>query len=363
MATPSPPLRIALVAPLVSPIADPFLGGSQALLYDLATGLAQRGHAVALFAAEGSLVPGVEVVRLGIDAARLRPTLFGAPESTDPAITQRERAYFLRIADEIRRRGAAIDVVHNHAFDVSPFELMSLAHRRVIHTLHLPPVVSAVVAAARHAAERGALLVSVSRWAAASWRPQVGATRLIRNGVPLDRIAVGTAPRNGWLFVGRVAPEKGLDHALAAAERAGRKLCVIGGVYDASYYERVRPRFRGHEVVGVLPRESVFARMAQAEGLLMPVSWDEPFGLSAAEAMAAGTPVAAYARGALPELIDDGHTGFLVSAGDIAGLAEAAQRFRAIDPSMCRRRVEEHFAGPRMVEEYLRLYEQVLAPA
>lgn len=352
-------LNIAFVAPLVSPIADPFLGGSQALLADLATGLAQRGHAVTLFAADGSHAAGVEVVRLGIDSAQLRPTLFSRPQSPDPALSARERAHFLRITYEIRRRAAEFDVVHNHAFDVSPFELLANGHSRIIHTLHLPPVVQAVSVAANRARAAGAQLVTVSHWAAESWRPHVGQTKVIRNGVPVSRIPFGSAPREGWLFVGRIAPEKGLEHALAAAEQVGRTLRVIGSVYDDAYYERVQPRLSRHEVLGLLPRQAVFSRMAAAEGLLLPAGWDEPFGLTAVEAMAAGTPVAAYARGALPEVIADRRTGFLVPAENVNALTQAAKGFHAIDPPTCRRWVEEQFELSRMLDEHIQLYEEL----
>ncbi len=351
-------LNIALVAPLVSPIADPFSGGSQALLFDLAAGLAQLGHGVTLLAADGSHVPGVEVIRLGIDSAQLRPTHFTGSHPPDPALTARERAYFLRIAYEIRRRAAEFDVVHNHAFDAHPFELLSEAHGRVIHTLHLPPVVSSVCSAAHQATAAGALLVTVSHWAAQNWWEFVGPTRVIRNGVPTERIPFG-GPKEGWLFVGRIAPEKGLADALTAAGQVGRRLRIIGPVYDHSYYEQVHPQLRSHEVLGLLERDAVFAKMAAAEGLLMPVHWDEPFGLTAVECMAAGTPVAAYARGALAEVIVDQKTGFLVRPGDISELTRAAEAFHAIDPLACRRWVEETFPISRTVTEYARVYEEL----
>ena len=352
-------LRIALVAPLVSPIADPFLGGSQALLHDLATALAAAGHAVTLFAADNSVVPGVEVVHLGIDSARLSPTDFAHPEPSDPAVVEEERACFLRIAYEIRRRADDFDLIHNHAFDVPPFELLQDAHRHVCHTLHLPPVVPTVTQAARQAAAQGAILVTVSCSAQGSWTREVGQTRRILNGVPVDRIALGPPPRAGWLYVGRIAPEKGLEDALQACEDAGRRLRIIGPVYDHDYAAGIRPRLQRHDLVGVLRRDQVFDEMGAAEGLLMPASWDEPFGLTAAEAMAAGTPVAAYARGALPEIIADTQTGYLVTPGDVAGLRAAAQRFGDIAPRRCRERALDHFSLSRMVAEYETLYREL----
>ncbi|HYM51560.1 MAG TPA: glycosyltransferase [Candidatus Limnocylindrales bacterium] len=351
------PLALALVAPLVSPIAEPFLGGSQALLFDLAQELAARGHAVTLFGADGSRVPGVEVARLGIQAETLRAASFSIVEH-DAALRERERVSFLRIAYEIRRRADEFDVVHNHAFDAPAYELLCDAHPRIIHTLHLPPVLPTVVSAAAAAAER-ATMVTVSSFMVRAWAGAVHGLRLIRNGVPVARIPFHDRPGEGWLFVGRIAPEKGLEDALDAAELAGRRLRVVGGVYDATYHARLEARLERHEMLGALPRSGVFLEMAQAQGLLMPVKWDEPFGLAAAEAMAAGCPVAAYARGALPEVIGDRVGGYLVEDMRVESLATAAEAFGAIDRAACRTWAAEHFDLARMVDDYVTLYREL----
>jgi glycosyltransferase involved in cell wall biosynthesis len=346
---------VALVAPLVSAIADPFPGGSQALLADLAAGLAAAGHGVTLFAADGSQVAGVEVPQLGIDPTSFAAARHGLSGPDAAAAASRQRIAFMRIAYEIRRRQSEFDVVHNHAFDPDPFELLGDAHRHVVHTLHLPPAGGPVAAAASQAAETGATLLTVSNWAAATWQPLVGAIDVIRNGVPGSKIPV-SAEKSGWLFVGRLAPEKGALEAVAAADMAGRPIRLIAPVYDAAYAEQVRPLLAKHEVLGAIPRADVFAEMARAEVLLMPVKWDEPFGLTAVEAMAAGTPVVAYARGALPEIVASGISGFLVAPGDLHGLVAAAERAPGLDPDGCRAWALEHFDLDRMIADHLRLY-------
>ncbi len=348
-------MRVALVAPLVSAIADPFAGGSQALLADLATGLAAAGHGVTLFAADGSQVDGVEVPRLGIDPAPLAAARYGLTGPDRAAAVAQQRIAFMRIAYEIRRRQSEFDVIHNHAFDPDPYELLTDAHPCVVHTLHLPAAGGPVATAALKAAENGATLVTVSNWAAATWQPLVGAIAVVRNGVPGARIPV-SAQKSGWLFVGRLAPEKGVLEAVAAAERAGQRLRLVGPVYDVAYAEQVRAYLARHQELGAIPRAAVFAEMARAQVLLMPVKWDEPFGLTAVEAMAAGTPVVAYARGALPEVVASGVSGFLVAPGDLNGLAAAAVRAQDLDPDRCRAWALEHFELTRMVEDYVRLY-------
>jgi len=188
-----------------------------------------------------------------------------------------------------------------------------------------------------------------------AWEPLVGAIDVIKNGIPGSKIAI-SPQKSGWLFVGRLAPEKGVLEAIAAAEMAGHRLRVIGPVYDAAYAEQARPHLAKHEVLGALPRAAVFGEMARAQVLLMPVKWDEPFGLTAVESMAAGTPVVAYARGALPEIVVNGITGFLVAPGDLNDLAAAAERAAELDPARCRAWAIEHFDIGRMIQEYLDLY-------
>ncbi len=343
------------MAPLVSPIADPFLGGSQALLADLATGLAAAGHGVTLFAADGSQVAGVEVPRLGIDPTSFAAARYGLSGPETATAASQQRIAFTRIAYEIRRRRYEFDVVHSHAFDPDPFELLTDAHAHVIHTLHLPPAGGPVADAAKQAAENGATLLTVSNWAAATWQPLVGPLAVVRNGVPGSQIPV-SPQKSGWLFVGRLAPEKGALEAVAAAEMAGRRIRLIAPVYDAAYAEQARPHLAKHEVLGAIPRAAVFAEMARAQVLLMPVKWDEPFGLTAVEAMAAGTPVVAYARGALPEIVASGISGFLVAPGDLHGLVAAAERAPILDPARCRAWALEHFDLDRMIEDHVRLY-------
>jgi glycosyltransferase involved in cell wall biosynthesis len=346
---------VALVAPLVSAIADPFLGGTQALLADLATGLAAAGHGVTLFAADGSQVAGVEVPRLGIDPASFAAARHGLTGPDTAVAAERQRTAFMRIAYEIRRRQGEFDVVHNHAFDPDPFELLTDAHAHVVHTLHLPAASGPVADAAKQAAENGATLLTVSNWAAATWQPLVGTINVVRNGVPGSRIPI-TAQKSGWLFVGRLAPEKGVLEAVAAAEMAGRPIRLIAPIYDPAYADQVMPHLAKHEVLGAMPRAAVFAEMARAQVLLMPVKWDEPFGLTAVEAMAAGTPVVAYARGALPEIVAAGISGFLVAPGDLHGLVAAAERAPGLDPARCRAWALEHFDLDRMIQDHVRLY-------
>jgi glycosyltransferase involved in cell wall biosynthesis len=169
------------------------------------------------------------------------------------------------------------------------------------------------------------------------------------------------------LCLNRVAPEKGTHLAIEAARRAGRKLIIAGKVdrVDREYYEAiVEPLVDGRDVVFVGEADHRAKRelYAKAACLLMPICWEEPFGLVMVEAMACGTPVIAFARGAAPELIVDGETGFVV--GNVDSMVDVLEKIDTISAIRCRRHVEANFDVPVMVEGYLQLYREIVgAPA
>lgn len=378
-------MRIALLAPLVSPIAPPFLGGAQALLYDLASGLARRGHTVTLYAADGSHAPGVTVVHTGIDSTRLaaqRVRLAGtsghgamlASPTADRDATPMARA-FAHLYALIAERAAEHDLLHAHAYDWAAFAYGERARLPVVHTLHLPnldPDIAALLARLAPALKpdaSAARLAAVSHACAATYAPTIRIDAVLYNGLDLAPIPFGAhpAPERYLLFAGRVSPEKGAADAIAIAERAGRPLLIAGGVYDETYYaERVAPHLGRDDArvtfLGALSRERLWAVMAGAEAVLCPSIWDEPFGLVPCEAQAAGTPVIAYARGGLREVISDGVTGWLVPPGDMDAAA-AVDRLAALDRHSCRAWVAERFGLDAMLDAHERFYAETLEPS
>ncbi len=365
------PLRIALVAPMVAPISDrePPLGGGQALLADLASALASAGHHVTLLAAPGSAVRGVEVVQLGVDTAALRPARFQPGEVRRDLEPQ--RAAFARVAAWLREHASGFDVVHAHAFDAPAFEALSAVPLPVVHTLHLPPIEATVVDAAIQARRAGASLVAVSETSAADWRAAgVAIDRVVPNGVDVAAIPFGERARGYLLSAGRLTPEKGVDVAIRVAARAHLPLVVAGNVYDQAYFEHaVRPYLTDQPswqpgqplpaapvYIGHRRRADLHQVMAAAIATLLPIGWDEPFGLAAVESQAAGAPVAGYARGALREVVDNGRTGVLVPPADEDALTDALDRIVHLSRAGCRTWVKERFSVGAMVQACVALY-------
>jgi UDP-glucose:tetrahydrobiopterin glucosyltransferase len=353
-------MHIAVVAPLVTPIREPQLGGSQAVVADLAHGLAERGHEVEVYAAAGSVIPGVTVVDTGVRADELTSLLYRVDRSS-VADSHAGDAAFRTVFDAISQ--VRYDVVHNHAFDPPAVRFACTLDLPVIHTLHLPP--DASMASALDQASRSAnppTIATVSKTAAAGWRRLARVDVVLPNGAPVNQIPWSETGGGHLLFAGRFSPEKGAAHAIAIAQQADVPIDLYGEPYDAEYARDEVDCHSGEPDItihGAVPRTEIWKFMARACAVLCPARWEEPFGMAAAEAQAAGTPVVAYDRGALAEVVRDGKTGFLVPADDVAGAAQRVRQVAMISRADCRRHAEANLNLEAAITAHERLYDQV----
>jgi glycosyltransferase involved in cell wall biosynthesis len=357
-------MKIAIVAPLVSAIREPQGGGSQAFVSDLARGLVCRGHEVHVYAASGSLIPGVTVIDTGVDPRSLIATLYRAagPAPGDQDAAARAFAHVYASAAV-----TGYDLVHNHAFDAPAIELARLANAPVVHTLHLPPE-PVIAAALREAAKDGRppAVAGVSASHASAWRQVTHVDTILPPYVPTRAIPWSAAAGDGAVFAGRLSAEKGAAEAIDIAELAGIRIDVYGDAYDPDYARRqVWPRrhLTGVTVHPGVPRTQLWAAMARAAVVLCPARWDEPFGMAAAEAQACGTPVVAFKRGGLAEVISDGVSGFLVRPDDLQAAADSLRRVAGISRSACRDRAERYLDLERSLDAHEEFYRRVVSLA
>jgi UDP-glucose:tetrahydrobiopterin glucosyltransferase len=361
-------MKIAIMAPLVTAIREPQQGGSQAFVSDLARGLTGRGHDVHVYAASGSQIPGVEVIDTGVDPRSLAGTLYRAFGSSAPAASAASAASAAAAEAAFTNaymtmQSIRYDVIHNHAFDAPAIRLAAAPRAPVVHTLHLPPD-QAVVAALRQVARgsRPPAVAAVSRFQASAWVRIVHVDAILPPYPPTRAIPwSGTAGR-GALFAGRLSPEKGAAEAIDIARAAGVPVDVYGDVYDAGYSREQIDLRRGWPGVTVhrgVPRASLWEAMARAGVVLCPSRWEEPFGLAAAEAQACGTPVVAFRRGGLGEVITDGVTGFLVPPDDVRAAAEAVSKAAGISRRACREHAEGQLDLEVSLDAHERLYRRV----
>jgi glycosyltransferase involved in cell wall biosynthesis len=285
-------------------------------------------------------VPGVDLVEIpvapGADQALVMPGSSDEPAAS-PAIG---RAFEL-LFEELRRRGA--DVVSQHAFDAEAIEMSDGLH--VLHTLHLPPISNRVLGEVLRSRAAFATVSESCRraWASAG----AGQVSVLRNGVPVFTVEEGPI-RKDALMAGRLSPEKGFEDGIAAARAIGLRPVVVGVPYDRDYPVDLTAAV----VLPPQPRAALWQLMAGASVTLLPVHWDEPFGMVGAEAQMAGCPVAGYARGGLVEIVEPGVSGLLGEPDDINALAAAALSATRLDRAAVRASAVKHLGLDASLDAY-----------
>lgn len=344
-------MRICLVASSRYPVREPFAGGLEALTHHLARLLVERGHEVSLFAADCD--PDLPVHHLAPD--RFAPTDTAMRDVNAPSRQwMAEHHAYLGLMLDLARDGAdRFDVVHNHSLHHLPVAMAGSLPIPLLTTLHTPPL-PWIESAARVAPDASSW-TAVSRATASAWSGTLTAIPVL-NGVDVDAWRPG--PGGGpVVWTGRLVPEKAPHLALDAARAAGREIVLAGPVQDAAYVAReVTPRLGPRaRLLGHLDHGTLARLLARASVALVTPAWEEPYGLVAAEAMACGTPVAAFDRGALPEVVVPG-TGALAPADDVDALAEAIEVAASCDRSAVRAHAERALSAERMVREYEQVY-------
>lgn len=348
-------MRVCVIASSRYPIAEPFAGGLEAWTHGMVAELHRRGHEVTLFAGPGS---DPELPVRALPARRFEPSAVSlADVNAMPLEWMVDHHAYLDLM--LSLRDGDFDVVHNTSLHHLPVAMAGTLPAPVVTTLHTPPVpwLESAVALGRETGR----FVAVSHRTADAWSHAVSAA-VIHNGVDVTRFVAG--PGGGpAVWSGRLVPEKAPHLAIDAARRAGVPLALVGPVSDRAYVDaEVRPRLGGDVAyVGHLDRSDLAALLGTASVAVVTPAWDEPYGLVAAEAMACGTPVAAFARGALPELVPE-HVGALAAPDDVEALAAAIQRAERCDRAAVRAHAERACSLDRMVDEYEALYAELTTP-
>jgi glycosyltransferase involved in cell wall biosynthesis len=337
------PLRIALVAPLYESVPPALYGGTERVVSYLAEELVAQGHHVTLFAS-GDSVTSAHLVPCCERALRLDPRL---PEPVSLHLTMLEHVF---------SRSSDFDVIHFH---IDGFHL-PLARRHKISTLttlHGRLDLAGLDVLYREFDEHP--LVSISN---AQRRPLAWANwaATVYHGLPLELHEIGTGRGRYLAFLGRISPEKRVDRAIEIARRAGLPLKIAAKVdrVDRDYFTaQIEPRIDGRQIeyLGEIGERDKTSFLGDATALLFPVDWPEPFGLAMIEAMACGTPVVAFRCGSVPEVIDEGVTGYVV--GNVDDAVACVERAQRLNRARCRETFEERFSATRMARDYCAIYE------
>ena len=360
-------MRIAMLAPINWPLPPNGYGPWEQVAHNLSEELVRRGHDVTLFAAGGTQTTArlVQTTSYALstwpEAERTRPRAFD-PESgllEGPPDARVLEQHHIAQCMEGAARGE-FDVVHSH-LHVHALVFARLIPCPLVTTLHG----SAWVRATHPVLEafREFPFVSLSR-AERRFLPGLNYVATVYNGIRIEEFPLESNKEDYLLFAGRLAPEKGAAEAVELALKTGRRLRIAGLIepqYQAYFDERIKPYVDGRQIeyLGLLSQTQLAPIYRKAAGVLLLIHWSEPFGLVAAEAQASGTPLIATRRGALPEIIRDGETGFVVDSFEQA--IGAVDRLQSISPAACRRNVEQRFTVDLMARGYEAVYEAVVA--
>ena len=341
-------MKIAQVAPLIEAVPPRYYGGTERVVSYLTEELVRLGHDVTLFASSNS-VTSARLISCARTALRLDPNV------RDPI------PYYLLMLDRVRECADEFDILHFH-IDQFHFPLFRSRAGRTVTTLHgrqdLPDL---------HALYFGfneMPLVSISNGQRAPVQ-SANFVATVHHGVPVDLYQPRFNPRGGYLaFLGRISPEKGVDRAIKVAQTLGIPLKIAAKVdrVDEVYFrEQIVPLLKGPgvEYIGEINEHEKTDFLSQALALMFLIDWPEPFGLSMIEAMACGTPVLALRHGSVEEVVEDGLTGHIVDSIEEATIT--LPRVMTLDRRAVRRRFEERFTAVRMANDYLRVYNSLLA--
>ncbi|WIM88004.1 glycosyltransferase [Candidatus Mycobacterium wuenschmannii] len=350
-------LRIAIVASNRYPIAQPFAGGLEAHVWHLTHSLVAAGHHVSLFAAPGS-DPELDCTRLSVHELTLTRTA-AHDESMPHATFMADHHAYLALMLDLARCPERFDVIHNHSLHYLPVALAPTVDAPMLVSLHTPPTpwLESAIAAGGGTSARFA---AVSRHTARTWSSVLADVDVVPNGIATDQWPLGSGG-DGLVWFGRLTAEKGPHLAIEAARKAGRRLVLAGPRSDRDFFDdAIAPRLS--ETVtyaGHLSQRELAGLVGAASAALVTPVWDEPYGLVVAEALACGTPVVAFARGGIPELVDD-RCGRLIAAGDTSAMAAAVADAEAISRMDVRRCAEQRCSEQAMLLRYDAMYTQMI---
>lgn len=323
---------------------------------EVSEGLVKKGHEVDFYGPEGTKVKVTNVISAGLKA-------LNQPEGQ--AITKGENVgnaevnkifnlwdqFLIAKMFEAAEKGR-YDLLHIHPADRSLPLALSHPETPVFYTLH-DPIYSWKAEVFSMFASQNQHYISISD-AQRKPAPDLNYAATIYNGIDLGAFPYSESHDDYLLFIGRLQPEKGLAEAVQVARMTGEKLLIIGPPVTGEYWDKKIAPYLGDKIqyLGFVPREELFKYYQRAKATLVPIQWEEPFGLILTESMACGTPVIAFERGSVPEIVLDGKTGFIIKDNNLEAMAGAVRKIDKIKRIDCRNHVEQNFSIQRMIDRY-----------
>lgn len=354
---PSHSLKLLFVSTPVGPLGTGLGGGVELSLYNIAQEMLLRGHTLQIVAPQGSTVESMPLVQI---PGNLQ--IIAQSQERSAPITMPENSVLANMWDYARQVQADYDLIVNFAYDWLPFYLTPFFTRPIAHFVSMGSLYEAMDQIVEQVADRFPGTIGF-------YTPSQAATFAINQHCPclssgidlsLYQFCQYPAPYLAWL--GRIAPEKGLEDAVAAAKIANIPLKIMGKMQDKSYWQQICQDYPDApvEYLGFLSTAQLQQELRQCRALLMTPRWVEAFGNVAIEALACGVPVIAYRRGGPAEIVQDGKTGFLVEPDSVAGLVNEIARLDEIDRHTCRQQAEAEFSLEALGDRFEQWFRDIL---
>lgn len=342
-------LRIAQVAPLWFAIPPKKYGGSERIISFLTEEFTRRGHKVTLFASGDSKTTAklVPLVKKGVFS-----------------LGEKWEAYWWNnlVHSAAFEKAEEFDIIHCH-WGIMGAYFQRLVKTAVVHTMHNIPKESHLRWDVFKYYKDDLNLIFISESERKNAPLRFKNSWVVYNGIDISPFRFNPKPKNHFVWIARVCPAKGIENAIKIAKKTGIKLLLAGQIqphYQEYFKTVIKPQLDSKiKYIGEISQKELSRFYGEAKACLYPIEWEEPFGLVMAESMACGTPVIAFNRGAVPEVIEDGKTGFVVK--NIPEAIKAMKKLNQIDRKVCRERVEENFSIKKMVDDYEKVYHEIIA--
>jgi UDP-glucose:tetrahydrobiopterin glucosyltransferase len=333
--------KLLFVSTSVGSLGSGLGGGVELTLKNIAQEMQHRGHEVRVVAPSGSILTNIPVQEISGNLQIPAQT-----QDRDVPICLPDNAVLASMWEYARQVQENYDLILNFAYDWLPFYLTPFFSRPIAHLVSMASVTTAMDRIILQVADRFPDYIGFHSRAQAAIFGLTDACRCLGNAIDLSQYQFCENPTSNLAWIGRIAPEKALEDAVAAAQITGIPLKIYGKVQDRDYWEKIRQDYPDApiEYVGFLSTTQLQQQLRQCRALLVTPRWVEAFGNVAIEALACGVPVIAYRRGGPAEIVRDGETGFLVEPDRVTGLVEAIERLDKIDRYTCRQQAEEEYS-------------------
>ncbi|MCA1992830.1 MAG: glycosyltransferase family 4 protein [Coleofasciculus sp. S288] len=350
-------LRLLLVSTSVGPLGSGIGGGVELTLQNIAQEMRRRGHTIQVVAPTESVMGDIPIQGIPGNLQMMAQNL-----ESDAPICMPGDAVLANMWEYIRTVQADYDLIVNFAFDWLPFYLTPFLTRPVAHFISMGSITQTLDQMMEQVAVRFPGTIGVYTASQAATFPFAERCRCLGSGIDLSLYEFCGEPGEALAWLGRIAPEKALEDAVAASHLTGIPLKIFGKMQDKGYWQQICWEYPQApiEYVGFLSTKELQKELRQCQALVMTPRWVEAFGNVAIEALACGVPVIAYRRGGPAEIVRDGETGFLVEPDSIAGLVEAIKRLDEIDRYKCRQHAETEYSLDALGDRFEDWFKDIL---